>query len=183
MTWLLSATVRKCGSRHSCSSGRGTQEATAFWDRFSQDTLWIGGEFDVGIGGDVGRRVIGDDYQELLCQIRAAATGERQPVEYAGARLVILPPGVHDYQLNGPAEESRGWPRTESKLMKKARQAAEASGGWLRADIRDGMWMFTPWARAGLRNKTEQIAQHVTSALQRVAGIDGAVLSNGAGFP
>ena len=64
--------------------------------------------------------------------------------------------------------------------MKKARQAAEAGGGWLRADIRDGMWMFTPWARAGLGDKFEQIAQHVASALRRVPGIDGAVLSNGA---
>ncbi len=165
----------------------GTQEATEFWDKFSQDTLWIGGEFNVGNSGDLGRRVSGEDYQELLRQIRAAAeeaaaTGQRQPVEYAGARLLILPPGEHDYQLNGAVEESRGWPRTESKLMKKARQAAEAGGGWLRADIRDGMWMFTPWARAGLGDKIEQIAQHVTSALRRVPGIDGAVLSNGAGF-
>ena len=165
----------------------GTQEATAFWDKFSQDTLWIGGEFNVGISGDLGRRVSGEDYQELLRQIRvaageAAATGQRQPVEYGGARLLILPPGEHDYQLNGAIEESRGWPRTESKLVKKARQAAEAGGGWLRADIRDGMWVFTPWARAGLGDKIEQIAQHVTSALRRVPGIDGAVLSNGAGF-
>ena len=111
----------------------GTQEATAFWDKFSQETLWIGGECNVGISGDIGRRVIGDDYQELLRQIRAAAaqaatTGKRRPVEHAGARLMILPPGEHDYQLNGAVEESRGWPRTESKLMKKARQAAEAGG-------------------------------------------------------
>jgi hypothetical protein len=36
----------------------GTQEATAFWDRFSHDTLWIGGDFNVGISGDIGRRVM-----------------------------------------------------------------------------------------------------------------------------
>lgn len=93
----------------------GTQEATAFWDKFSHDTLWIGGEFNVGISGDLGRRVSGEDYQKLLRQIRvaaeeAAATGQRQPVEYGGARLLILPPGEHDYQLNGAVEESRGWP-------------------------------------------------------------------------
>jgi hypothetical protein len=122
----------------------GTQEATAFWDKFSQDTLWIGGEFNVGISGVLGRRVIGDDYQELLRQIRAAAaqaaaTGERQAVEYAGARLMILPSAGHDYQLNGAVEESRGWPRTESKLVKKARQAlalAPALGS--RTIMRDG---------------------------------------------
>jgi hypothetical protein len=46
--------------------------------------LWIGGEFNVGISGDIGRRVIGDDYQELLRQIwaaaaQAAATGNASP--------------------------------------------------------------------------------------------------------
>lgn len=96
----------------------GTQEATAFWDKFSQDTLWIGGEFYVGISGDIGRRVSGADYQELLRQIRVAAGqagATRQPVEYAGAHLVILPAGEDDYQPNGAVEESRGWPRTEAK--------------------------------------------------------------------
>jgi hypothetical protein len=44
----------------------GTQEATAFWDKFSQDTLRIGGEFNVGISGDLGRRVSDEDYPELL---------------------------------------------------------------------------------------------------------------------
>ena len=37
-------------------------------------------------------------------------------------------------------------------------------------------------AQPRLHMKIEQVAQHVTSALRRVPGIDGAVLSNGAGF-
>jgi hypothetical protein len=37
-------------------------------------------------------------------------------------------------------------------------------------------------ARAGLHDKIERISHHVVSALRRVPGIDGAVLSNGAGF-
>jgi hypothetical protein len=99
----------------------GTQEATAFWDKFSHDTIWIGGEFNVGISGDLGRRVSGDEYQELLRQIRvaaeeAAATGQRQPVEYAGARLVILPPGEDDYQLNGAVEEAGAGPGRKRNL-------------------------------------------------------------------
>jgi hypothetical protein len=39
-----------------------------------------------------------------------------------------------------------------------------------------------PLGPRGLGDKVEQIGQLVTSALRRVPGIDGAVLSNGAGF-
>jgi hypothetical protein len=165
-----------------------TQEATAYWDRFSRQTLWISGEFNVGISGDVGEQLSDDEYTELLRLIRLAAgqvvaTGQTQTVEYASARLNILPPGHKDgYRLTGAVEESQGWPRIESRLAQKAEQAAGAGGGWLRADIRDGMWMFTPWAQAGLREKIETLADLVTSALRGIPGIDGAVLSSGAAF-
>jgi hypothetical protein len=163
------------------------QEATAYWDRFSAQTLQISGEFNVGISGDTGPRLSWDNYEQLLRLIRAAAedvaaAGEERAVEYAGARLRILPPGQDKYQLTGAIEESQGWPRTASKLIGKAEQAARAGGGWLRADIRDGMWQFTPWARASLRAKIEEITRLTTIALRQVPGIDGAVLSNGAGF-
>jgi hypothetical protein len=151
-----------------------SQQAAAYWDRFSQQTLWISGEFNVGISGDAGQPLNEDDYQELIRQIRAAAgqaaaTGQAQPVEYATARLSILPPGEHDYQLTSGVEESQGWPRVESRLIQKARQAAGAGGGWLRADIRDGMWQFTPWARAGLRAKIEEVAGLTVSGLSQGA--------------
>jgi len=163
------------------------QQATAYWDRFSSRTLQISGEFNVGISGDTGPRLSSDDYEQLLQLIRAAAeevaaTGQERAIEYAGAQLRILPPGQDDYELTGAIEESQGWPRTESKLIRKAKQAARAGGGWLRTDIRDGMWQFTPWARAHLRAKIEEVACLTTVALRQVPGIDGAVLSNGAGF-
>jgi hypothetical protein len=44
------------------------------------------------------------------------------------------------------------------------------------------MWQFTPWARAGLRAKIEELAGLTIRALRQVPGIDGAVLSNGAGL-
>jgi len=167
--------------------GQRSQQATAYWNRFSQQTLQISGELNVGISGDADPRLSEDDYQELIRQIRAAAeravaTSQAQPVEYASARLSILPPGQDDYQLVSAVEESQGWPRIESRIIRKARQAAAAGGGWLRADIRDGMWQFTPWARAGLRAKIEELARLTVRALRQVPGIDGAVLSNGAGF-
>ena len=164
-----------------------SQQAAAYWDRFNYQTLRIGSEYDVGISGDAGHPLSEDDYKELMRQIRvaagqAAAIGQAQSVEYATARLNILPPGEHNYRLSSAIEMSQGWPRVEARLIQKAQQAAAAGGGWLRADIRDGMWQFTPWARAPLREKIDQLAALTTSALQQVPGIDGAVLSNGAGF-
>lgn len=163
------------------------QEAAAYWHRFSGQTIRISGEFNVGISGDTGPRLPRDEYEELLRLIRGAAahvaaTGQQQPVEYAGARLTVLPPGEDDHRLTGPIEESQGWPRVEARLIGKAEQAVRAGGGWLRADIRDGTWQFTPWARAGLRPKIEELARLTTLALRQVPGIDGAVLTSGAGF-
>lgn len=148
------------------------QEAAAYWDQFGLHTVQITGEFNVGISGDAGHRLAPDNYDELLRLIRVAAgqvaaTGQEQPVRYAGARLRILPPGEHDYQLTGGIEESQGWPRVESKLIGKAEQAVRAGGGWLRADIRDGMRQFTPWAQAGLRPKIEELARLTTTACSK----------------
>jgi hypothetical protein len=110
----------------------------------------------------------------------AVDTGEEQTVEFQTARLRVLPPGSTTYQLRGGVEEGKGWPRIQAKLVQKARQASSAGGGWLRADVRDGMWQFTPWARAGLRAQIEEIARLIRPVLGQVRGIEGVVLSSGA---
>ena len=56
-----------------------------------------------------------------------------------------------------------------------------AGGGWLRVDILDGTWHFTPWARAVLRAKIDEMAKQVRPLLSQVPGITGVVLSSGAG--
>jgi hypothetical protein len=77
-------------------------------------------------------------------------------------------------------QTSQGWPRVERRLLQKAAQAARAGGGWLRVDLMDGTWQFTPWARASLREKVDQIAELPKSALCQVDGITGVVASSGA---
>jgi len=103
-----------------------------------------------------------------------------QPIEFQGARLQALPPGSTSYQLRGGIEEGQGWPRIEAKLAQKAAQAAAAGGGWLRTDVLDGTWQFTPWARAGLGTQINEIASLVRPVLTQVPGIEGVVLSSGA---
>ena len=92
----------------------------------------------------------------------------------------MLPPGRTHYQLRGGLETSKGWPRVESRLTQKATQAARAGGGWLRVDLMDGTWQFTPWARASLRAKVDQISALLQPLLSQINGIAGLVLSSGA---
>jgi hypothetical protein len=93
-----------------------------------------------------------------------------------------MPSGSGSYQLRGGVETSVSWPRIESRLVQKAQQAAAAGGGWLRVDVRDGTWQFTPWARAGLRDKIDQVTDLIRPAVGQVRGIAGAVLSNSSGL-
>lgn len=163
------------------------QEAAAYWDWLVAQTRQIGWKFGVGISGDITARLSHDDSEELLRQIRSAAktvaaTGHAQPVEFGSARLTILPPGESTYQLTGAAEQGKGWPRIESRLMQKARQAARSGSGWLRADVLDGMWQFIPWSRAGLRAKIDEIVPLIRQALDQIPGSDGAVLTSGGVF-
>jgi hypothetical protein len=162
-----------------------SQEAARHWDWLMAQIRNVGWRSDVGISGDLGERLDRDASAELLQLIEAAAqaavtTGQEQPVEFQGARLRVLPPGSTTYQLNGGVEEGKGWPRIEAKLAQKARQASSAGGGWLRADVLDGMWQFTPWARAGLRAQIDEIARLIQPVLGPVQGIEGVVLSSGA---
>jgi hypothetical protein len=163
------------------------QEAAAYWDWLMGQTRQISWKFGVGISGEITARLSPDDGEELLRQIRVAAktvaaTGQAQPVEFGSAQLTVLPPGAGSYQLTGAAEQGQGWPRIESRLIQKARQAARSGSGWLRVDVLDGMWQFTPWARAGLRAKIDEIASLIKQALDQVPGTDGAVLTSGAVF-
>jgi hypothetical protein len=162
-----------------------SQEAARHWDWLMAQIRNIGWRSDVGISGDLGERLDRDASAELLRLVEAAAqaavtTRQEQPVEFRGARLRVLPPGSTTHQLRGGVEEGKGWPRIEAKIAQKAAQAAAAGGGWLRADVLDGMWQFTPWARAGLRAQIDEIARLIQPVLGPVQGIEGVVLSSGA---
>jgi hypothetical protein len=163
------------------------QDAAAYWDWLMGQARQISWKFGVGISGEITARLSPDDGEELLRQIRVAAktvvaTGRPQPVDFGSARVTVLPPGTGSYQLTGAAEQGQGWPRIESRLIHKARQAARSGSGWLRVDVLDGMWQFTPWARSGLRAKIDEIAPLIKQALEQVPGSDGAVLTSGAVF-
>jgi hypothetical protein len=159
--------------------------AQAYWDWLMAQIRRISWQYDVEIDGDTGDRLDDAASAELLQLIEATArtvadTRNEQPVIYRGAALRVLPSGTSDSELRGAVETSQAWPRIQARLMQKATQAARAGGGWLRADLMDGTWQFTPWARAGLRAKLDQIAALLQQTLGQIDGIDGIVVSSGA---
>jgi hypothetical protein len=163
----------------------GSQEAARYWDWLLEQVQHLMWRHDVGIDGDISQRLDHDGSAELLRLIDAAArsavaAGNEQALEFGGSSLRVLPPGNGACELRGGVEESKGWPRIEGKLVQKADQASAAGGGWLRADVRDGTWQFTPWAKAGLRAQIDEIAQAVKAVHGQLSGIDGVVLSSGA---
>jgi hypothetical protein len=164
-----------------------SQEGRAYWDRMTGAIARISAQFGVDVSGDLGSRLGVEDAAELLRLIEAAAqlvseSGREVPIEFREAELRMLAPGADSCELRGGIESGRGWPRVEGRLLQKAAQAARAGGGWLRTDLMYGTWQFTEWARASLYEKTNEIGKLLKSALARVDGLAGIVISSGACF-
>jgi hypothetical protein len=163
-----------------------SQMAAGYWERLLHEIRLIEWRNDTPVAGDIGERLDEEATRELLRLIdqaaqQTSATGQEHRVSWRSAELRLLPAGSGNYQLQTGVESSVSWPRIASKLQQKARQAQKAGGGWLRADIMDGTWQFTPWARARLSGKIAELARLVRPLLSQITGTDGAILSSGAG--
>jgi hypothetical protein len=163
-----------------------SQEKAAYWERLLFDVKQIEWRHDTPISGVIPKQLDDAASAELLRLVeqaaqQTAATNEEHVVSWQSAELRVLPTGTTDWQLEAGAEESIGWPRVAGKLRQKAKQAQASGSSWLRADILDGTWQFTPWARASLRAKIDEMARQVQPLLSQVAGISGVALSSGAG--
>lgn len=162
-----------------------SQESAAYWERLLHQIKRIEWKYDTPVAGTINQQLDDTESTELLLLIEQAAqntttTGEQHAVSWRGADLQVLPSGSTNYQLQTGVEESDSWPRIANKLRQKAQQAQASGGGWLRVDVLDGTWQFSPWARAGLRDKIDEMARSVPPLLSQVPGIFGVILSSGA---
>lgn len=80
--------------------------------------------------------------------------------------------------FTGPQQSGDGWTRTARRLHGKAEQAQESGATWLRVDVRDGLWQFTPWSQTGLPEKTNELAGAIAHALQGIP-VHGVVATSG----
>jgi hypothetical protein len=79
----------------------------------------------------------------------------------------------------GATVEGDAWRRLARTLAGKARQSAGPHPTWLRVDVLDGLWQFTPWAQLPLSDRLELIAPILQEHLAAQAHLDGVVLSSG----
>jgi len=166
---------------------RKAQEAVAYWESMSSHIGVIQLRHDVSVSGSISQKLSKDDTAELMRLIdqaaqETAATGEERTTSWRDAELAVRPTFGAGSHLEFGVETSDSWPRIASKIKQKAQQAVKAGGGWLRADLLDGSWVFTPWARASLRAKIDGLSGQVRPVLAEFPGIDGVILSNGAGL-
>jgi hypothetical protein len=141
---------------------------------------------DVSVSGQVTERLPSEETEAWLEELEVAAAqvareGLARTVDRRIARVRIMPaadapPGT---SLTGPIAERDGWFRTDARLREKAAQARLSGARWLRADVLDGLWQFTPWARWSLDAKVRELTGAVREAVGQTDPLDGVVLSSG----
>lgn len=139
---------------------------------------------DVDVEGSLDERLDGQATERWLQQLERAAldarsSGEEQEVCYRSGNVrVKLRSDDAGAGFTGPPIPSRGWERTAARLRGKAEQAANGNAGWLRVDLRDGLWRLTPWSREPFGPRVNDLAALVVQTVGAIP-IDGVVVSSG----
>ena len=141
----------------------------------------------VEFGGHVDASLSAEGLEALFAEVEQVARaveldGSARVVERQATRIEVVSmdeAAQREMSFTGPVVSGKGHDRLDEILRTKAEQAVAAGAGWIRADVLDGLWQFTPWATWDLPAKGEALAGEIRSALSDVDGIAGAVLSCG----
>lgn len=142
---------------------------------------------DVEIIGSLNTILTESATQEWLALIgesalRVSEDGEARTLKHSVSSVTILPrknTGGIEISFTGPLILGKTNARLYGKLVEKAQQAVNAGATWIRVDVLDGLWQFTPWATQPIYYKGEAMAAKVSKALSKIVGLHGAVLSSG----
>jgi hypothetical protein len=134
--------------------------------------------------GEIRKKLSDTDSDELLRAVedraRLIAMGaSAPPLRMPGIALNVVASENSSGTLRGPSTGGDSWARVGPRIAEKAEQALGSGANWLRIDILDGLWQFTPWAALPLAEKLEGVAAHVRASLGRLEGV---ILSSGALF-
>jgi hypothetical protein len=133
--------------------------------------------------GEIREQLSSADSEELMRAIKARARliaigASAPPLRMAGAALnVVAASESAGGRLRGPRTGGDSWARVGPRIAEKAEQALGSGANWLRLDVFDGLWQFTPWAGRTLAEKLEGLATPVRASLGRLEGV---ILSSGA---
>lgn len=110
----------------------------------------------VHVAGEIGT-LLNPKEREILDEAVVAASRQlaeadsEQLLSDANYDLVVLRrEDAAGRALTGPTRRSDAWRKPARRLEKKADQARSSGATWLRCDIRNGLWQFTPLSKLPL---------------------------------
>ena len=158
----------------------GREYADLIGDRMSELRF----KFDVEFDGELTMQLDDDETAAWVAALAAAAdeadiTQRTVRVDHRGGTVNVIPGRLAtSARFTGPQVSGDGWSRTARRLRAKAEQAHESGATWLRVDLRDGLWQFTPWSQARLPEKTDELAGAIVHVLQGIP-LHGVVATSG----
>jgi hypothetical protein len=125
-----------------------------------------------------------DELARFLDEIEfgAAVVKAGQPIHVVRVQRASASVGRGiDTRFSGPPISENPWPRLAARVARKREQTRSSNEGvWLRVDLLDGIWQFSPWAQAPLAQKVEALALQLRQELGRDIGqVAGVIASSG----
>lgn len=109
--------------------------------------------------------------------------GESATIDLPAGVVTVFPihrrPEHEMVGFSGPQMQGKDGRRLQSRVRRKAAQAAVSGAGWLRIDVFDGLWQFTEFAVASLKEKGEMLDAWMRPSLLSAPGVVGAVFACG----
>jgi hypothetical protein len=164
-----------------------TRTGNAFADEVNRRINKIRMTHDVEFDGELRVKLKPDELHRWALALESAAakvsagSGDQTVAHpLAGTTIVIPGSRAAGATFRFPAETSQGWPRIGRVLRDKANQAIRAGASWLRVDVMDGLWQFSPWARLTLPAKLSALSSAVRDEMRSLPELSGAVVTSGA---
>lgn len=165
----------------------GMQTGMAYSNEIDKQLDFIRSKFNVEISGSLDFRLADSETQEWLSHIRDIALqvsrdGKTRMIKDLNCSITISSKwNSHNVEISfkGPLLLGKSNSRLYSKLFEKGQQAVEAGATWIRVDVLDGLWQFTPWALKPIADKGKELASDVKKVLTGIVGLHGAVISSG----
>lgn len=156
-------------------------------DRIDRELDRIRSKYGVEISGSLETVLSNIETSKWVASVEEAAlwvklNGKVQTVKHLDDPVMVRPfsdMGRVQPVFTGPPILGKNNDRLHTKLLNKAAQAVGAGATWIRMDVIDGLWQFTPWAMQPLQEKGEELAKDIAEALSGIDGLHGAVLSSG----
>lgn len=163
------------------------QMGMIYSDRIDNELDHIRSKYGVEITGNLDSILTDLETQEWLeliekFALRVNEDGKTRTIKYPSSSVTILllkNSSDNEISFTGPLILGKTNFRLYEKLIEKAQQAVKAGATWIRVDVIDGLWQFTPWATWPIREKGEEMTKEITNILAKIVGLHGVVLSSG----